>query len=294
LVFKGIIYAILTAFCFGIMPILTKSLYGETGVDPFFFLMIRYLIAAILMWVYLFFYRNHTWQVINRATFALVLKTSCCYIIVTATYFVALQFIDAAFNSLLFFTFPVFTPFLGLLFFKERLRFINVLAAIVGFLGCLMIIGGYHIKGLSGEAFGIIMGLVSGAAYAVYTLLGQKVTVKLEPLTVITLNVTIIAVFFFMIRGNWFWTVPHSIKVYLIAAIIAIISTILANTFYFKAIKAVGALKAGIFSSFEPLFTAVLAIIFLGERMGLTQWVGALFIFGSMVIVQQPWKSALQ
>jgi uncharacterized membrane protein len=53
LAIKGV-YAILTAFCFGVMPILTKLLYGETGVDPFFFLMVRYLIAAILMWAYFF------------------------------------------------------------------------------------------------------------------------------------------------------------------------------------------------------------------------------------------------
>ena len=220
--------------------------------------------------------------------------TSCSYIIVTATYFVSLQYIDASLNSLLFFTFPVFTPLLGFLFLKERLRPIPVIAAMVGFLGCTMIIGGYHIKGLPGEAFGITLGLVSGTAYALYTLLGQKVTARLEPLTVTTLNVTIIAVFFILIRVNWLWTRPQSIKVYLIAAIIAIVSTILANTFYFEAIKAIGAIKAGIFSSFEPFFTAVLAIVFLREQMGLVQWIGALFIFGSMVIVQQPWKSASQ
>jgi drug/metabolite transporter (DMT)-like permease len=294
LAFKGILYAILTAFCFGIMPILTKLLYSETGVDPFFFLMVRYLIAAILMWAYLFFRRNQAWHEMKRSTFSLILLTSCSYIVVTVTYFVALQYIDASLNSLLFFTFPVFTPFLGLLFFKERLHLIHVSAALIGFLGCAMIIGGYHIKGIPGEVFGITLGLVSGTAYALYTLLGQKVTVQLEPLTAITLNVTIIAGFFMLTRVNWLWSRPQSIKVYLIAAIIAVISTILANTFYFEAIKAVGAVKAGIFSSFEPFFTTVLAIIFLGEQMGLVQWVGALFIFGSMVIVQQPWKSDSQ
>jgi drug/metabolite transporter (DMT)-like permease len=80
-----------------------------------------------------------------------------------------------------FFTFPVFTPFLGFLLFKERLRPIPVIAAMVGFFGCAMIIGGYQIKGLPGETFGIILGLVSGTAYALYTLLGQKVTALLEP-----------------------------------------------------------------------------------------------------------------
>jgi drug/metabolite transporter (DMT)-like permease len=294
LAFKGISYAILTAFCFGIMPILTKLLYGETGVDPFFFLMVRYLIAAILMWAYLFFRRHHAWRELNGSIFSLILLTSCCYIIVTATYFVALQYIDASLNSLLFFTFPVFTPFLGFLFLKEQLRSIPIIAAMVGFFGCAMIIGGYHIKGLTGESVGITLGLVSGMAYALYTLLGQKVTARLEPLTVITLNITIIAVFFMLTRGNWLWTRPQSITVYLIAAIIAVISTILANTFYFEAIKAVGATKASILSSFEPFFTALLAIIFLREQMGLVQWVGVLFIFGSMVIVQQPWKSASQ
>ena len=51
---KGIVYAILAAFCFGIMPIFTKLLYSSTGVDPFFFLMLRYSFAAILMWLFIY------------------------------------------------------------------------------------------------------------------------------------------------------------------------------------------------------------------------------------------------
>lgn len=292
MVIKGIFYAILGAFCFGIMPILSKSLYGETGVDPFFFLMIRYVIAAVLLWIYLLARKNRPKPEVNWSVLSLIAATALCYFIVTAAYFIALQYIDASLNSLLVFTFPVFTPFLGFLFFKEKLRPIPVIAAVVGFTGCALLIGGYQLKGVPGETLGLILGLGSGVIYAFYTLFGQRITIWLEPVTVTALIITIVAVFFLAIRLHWVWSNPQPLKVYLVAGIVAVISTILANIFYFEAIRRIGAVKAGIFGSFEPLFTTVLAIFFLRERMGLTQWLGALLIFGGMVIVQQPWKRA--
>lgn len=292
--YKGIFYAILAAFCFGIMPILTKLIYGETGVDPFFFLMLRYTMAAIILWGFVIIRRGTTWQQVNRQNLFLILITSCCYITVTAAYFVALKYINASLNSLLVFTFPVFTPFLGYFFFREKLAPVSVVAAIIGFLGCAMVIGGYQLKGIPLETFGITLGLISGVIYALYTLFGQKITVQLEPLTVTVINITIVATFFLICRLSWLWSHPLPFKVYLVAGIIAVISTILANNFYFEAIRAVGAVKAGVFSSFEPLFTVILAIIFLGEGMAVTQWVGALCIFGAMIIIQQPWNSNLQ
>lgn len=288
--FKGIFYAVLAAFCFGIMPILTKLIYGETGVDPFFFLMIRYTIAAIILWGFLFVRRDQSWRQVNRQSLVLILLTGGCYITVTAAYFVALKYINASLNSLLVFTFPVFTPFLGFLFFREKLSLVSLIAAIIGFLGCTILIGGYQIKGIPGETFGMILGLISGIVYALYTLFGQKITLQLEPITVTVLNISIVALFFIICRLPWLWSHPLPWKVYLVAGIIAVVSTILANIFYFEAIKDVGAVKAGIFSSLEPFFTTVLAILFLHETMGWLQWTGALLIIGGMIIVQQPWK----
>lgn len=287
----GILSAVLAAFCFGIMPVISKFIYNETRVDPFFYLMIRYGLAAILIWMYQWFRRKRPEILsINRSELGIIGLTSICYITVTSAYFIGLQYIDASINSLLVFTFPVFTPFLGKLIFKQRLHWAQIVAAMVGFAGCTLLIGNYHLKGQPGEVMGLILGVISGLIYALYTLFGQKITVRLDPVTVTAYNILLVAIFFLILRVHWLWSYPQPASVYVAAAILAVISTILANTFYFDSIRRLGAVKAGIFSSIEPLFTAVLAMGVLGERMLAWQWAGAFFIFAGMIIIQQPWQ----
>ena len=156
----------------------------------------------------------------------------------------------------------------------------------------MFVIGDYHLKGIPGEVFGIGLGFASGIIYAFYSLFGQKVTVRLSPLTVTAFNVTIVAFFFIITRLNWLWEKSYPVQVYLAAGIIAIISTIFSNIFYFASIKILGAVKAGIFSSVEPFFTALLAIVFLKERMGLWQWFGAILIISGMLVIQRPWNKS--
>jgi len=287
---KGIVYAVLAAFGFGVMPIITKAIYRQTPVDPFFFLMARYCFAAVLIWIYILFCPNRPWKKVDRQNLGTAGLTGILYIIVTAAYFIALRYIDASLNSLLVFTFPVFTPFLAKVFFKQKIQWSQVASAIIVFGGCSILIGNYHLKGISGELMGIGCGLFAGFLYGIYSLLGQKATLRLEPLMVTALNLTLGAGIFLLLRFSWLWRHPQPISVYLAAGIIAVFSTILANIFYFEAIKAVGAIKAGIYSCIEPFFTAVLAIIFLNERLGGWQWLGALLILGGMVSVQLPWK----
>lgn len=290
MIIRGIIYAVLAAFCFGVMPILAKLVYGETGVDPFFFLMIRYVLAAMISWAYLLVRHDREYQRVDGGSFGWILAASGCFIVVTSTYFIALKYIDASLNSLLTFTFPVMTPLLVYLLFKLKPSWVQILAAMVGFIGCGFLIGNYHFKGNSLETLGIGLGLCSGLAYAFYTIFGQKATQRVAPLTVTTINITIVSSFFIILRVSWLWTNHQPLMVFLVAGILAVVSTILANTFYFEAIKAVGAVKAGIFSSFEPLFTTVLACIFLGERLSAWQWFGAFLILNGIIIVQRPWE----
>ncbi len=286
---KGVVCALAAALCFGIMPVLTKLIYNGTKVDPFFFLMIRYGVAAFALWIFMGLRRDGRWREVNHSDLLIMGGTAVSYLIVTATYFIALQYIDASLTSLLCFTFPVFTPFLGRLLFGQRLQWYQVVAAGIGFAGCALLIGNYRFQGVSGEALGIGLGLLSGVLYSMYTLIGQKVIVRIEPLIATTYNVSFIALFFMILRFHWIWQQPQSWIVYGVAALIGIVSTIFANVFYFEAIRTVGAVKAGIFSSAEPFFTAVLAISFLGESLGPWQWCGALLIGSGMIAIQQPW-----
>lgn len=63
-----------------------------------------------------------------------------------------------------------------------------------------------------------------------------------------------------------------------------VISTIFATVFLFLAIDKLGATEAGIFCSFEPIFTILFSALILGEDITLVRFLGMLLLVGAIVI----------
>ena len=79
---------------------------------------------------------------------------------------------------------------------------------------------------------------------------------------------------------------PGTLDAWVNLALLATVSTVLPVFALNMGIQKLGATKASIVSSFEPILTSVLALIFLHENMQIIQWVGAVFIVASVVILQ--------
>jgi drug/metabolite transporter (DMT)-like permease len=65
---------------------------------------------------------------------------------------------------------------------------------------------------------------------------------------------------------------------------LAVASTVMAVYFWNAAIRSVGASRAGIFVNLIPVFGAVFAMLFLGERLYPFHVVGALLVFAGIVM----------
>ena len=64
-----------------------------------------------------------------------------------------------------------------------------------------------------------------------------------------------------------------------------LIGIALADTWYLKGLNLMGASRTGIVASLFSPFVIFLSAIFLGERMGLWQWVGVLMVFAGVLLV---------
>ncbi|MCC6804494.1 MAG: DMT family transporter [Anaerolineae bacterium] len=69
-------------------------------------------------------------------------------------------------------------------------------------------------------------------------------------------------------------------------AALALVSTVLPVFGLNAGIQKLGATRAAIIATFEPVLTAVLAMIFLGEVMQPMQWVGGALIIASVILLQ--------
>ncbi len=79
---------------------------------------------------------------------------------------------------------------------------------------------------------------------------------------------------------------PNGIELWLRMLAIATVSTVLGGFFLTLGIQKVGAARASIIGTVEPILTLVFARVFLGEEMQTVQLIGGAFIIASVLVLQ--------
>lgn len=67
--------------------------------------------------------------------------------------------------------------------------------------------------------------------------------------------------------------------------------TVIAMVFWNIGVKQIGGTRSGIFLNFNPIFTAVLAFILLGEKIGLAQIIGTLLVITGVTVFSLPGRN---
>jgi drug/metabolite transporter (DMT)-like permease len=79
------------------------------------------------------------------------------------------------------------------------------------------------------------------------------------------------------------WTLP----VWGLLALIVLIPTVVAVLLYLRGLGGLGAAQAAIVSTFEPLFTIMLAAVLLkGEALSPAQWAGVAILLSGVVLAE--------
>ena len=124
---------------------------------------------------------------------------------------------------------------------------------------------------------GLLLAALSGLTYAGFGLGSQRVMVTRSAAWVNRWVVTGTALAFLVLRPPTNWATGG--RPLLIGGLyLAAFTTFLANTLYLAAVRRVGATRAGLYSTTEPVFTAVLAWLFLHETLSGGQMAGAALV----------------
>ena len=204
--------------------------------------------------------------------------------------YIALGNIPTGVAITLFFIFPPVTAVLAWLIFGARPSFIFVLATITIYLGCFLTVSGRLTGGAPDGNLGLGIGtaIASGLTFAGYVILTQLSARKLKlhpaPFSVINFSVILILAIPFVIfgsgQGNFFtWTVLEGNWAQLWIGSIALAATTLIgyalNNF---AIPMIGAPLASVVAATGPGLTSLMALLFIGEGLGLNEWLGVFIV----------------
>lgn len=279
---RGTLYALVSALGFSSMPIFANIAY-EAGASVETVLTVRFLLAAAVVWA-IVGYRRLSVRIGWRPAVGSFLLGMFGYGVMSYSYFTALHYISASLTAMLLYLYPSFVTILSLLLRQETWDIRKGIALAMSIAGLGLLVG-LSLGDISGV--GVAYGALAGLVYSVFILVNRQIGSKVPVLTMtayiisgaaVALGVTGIG------KGSLQLSLPLSAAVSIL--MIALFSTALAIALFNVSIQYIGASKASIISTFEPLFTILLAYLFLNETMTFAQMIGAVLILSALYVLQ--------
>ncbi len=277
----GILLVLISALGYAWLPIFAKWAYAG-GLTPVDLLALRFAVAAPTMWLL-------TWRDTEDARalprFKLI-AAGALFAFVALTAFFSLALIPSSLYTLLLYTYPAMVVLLARLM-GEPLSPQSMIALLLtlGGIGLTVPINADEVGQIN--LGGVGLGLVNAALYALYIIFSQRVLAGQNAVAHATRwSITgsfLVLVVLVLIQGL---TLPQTWQGWASAVGIALICTVLPIFTFLAGMKHLGASKASILSSIEPLATLLLAVLLLGEELTWQQSVGGTLILVSVIVLQ--------
>ncbi|MGL4873674.1 MAG: DMT family transporter [Clostridium sp.] len=280
--YKGIIYAILASVAFGLMPIFAKWSY-KVGANPTSVLFYRFLIAGIILFVYLKFKKIS--MVVSKNQFLILFITGMIgYTVTTQTLFVSYNYLSVGLSTTLHFIYPVFVCILEYLFFKKIMSGKKIMSLICSGIGVYALVA-FENNTLS--IVGVVLALVSGITYGINVFILALDKISDIDNRVITMYISLGAAMGMLVYGIFDKSLILKVngEMFITYMLIAIVSTILSIILLLKGIELIGATSASILGTFEPIVSIVMGAILFSEEITFALFIGTFFIIVSTVII---------
>ncbi len=196
-------------------------------------------------------------------------------------FFYSIQISTVAIGLLTFSTFPVFTAFLEPLFFKEKIRTMDVVAALVTFAGILLIVPGIDIN--NSITLGAIIGMSSGLSFAVLQILNRKYvqTYSGKLITFYQTGIAAIVLLPATSFGQGYFTRSNV----LLLILLGVLCTAIAHSLFVSGLRSVKVRTASIIAGLEPVYGIAAAILFLHEIPSWKEVCGGIVILAMAALV---------
>jgi drug/metabolite transporter (DMT)-like permease len=260
------------------MAIFGKVAYAQ-GIPLDSLLFLRFAIAGAVMAGWMLITRQ-AWPR-GRSLAGLALMGGVGYVGQSWCYFSALSHASAGLTALLLYLFPVIVTVLHAVLARRMLRPLRAAAVLVALAGTALTIGG----NVEGQALGVAFGIAAALIYALYIIVGERVTAGIGAIpaaTVIMLASAVSSALIVLGRG---FAAPVTPTGWVAVLAIALVCTVVAITAFFAGLSRLGAPDASTLSTLEPLATIVLAAVFLGERISFTQMLGGTIILAAAIVL---------
>lgn len=283
---------LISAVSFGSLGIFAKFAYiAELGTEQT--LAFRFVLAGAGMWVLAILLGQNPARLKRRELGMLVALGAVIYTVQALTYFIALRTLPASLVVLIAYIYPTLVVLAGWLFLRRSVSVWHGLALAGTFAGVVLLVGGARFE----LTWGLIFAIASPMIYTAYILLGERVMSSVPAVGASAVIMSGAAVAYCILAA-----LQHELRLpttplgWGVAVGIALFPTMIAISLFLASLPRIGAARASLLSTVEPVVTVLLAAALLGDRLSPVQLLGGALVLSAVILVQglQMWRPGPQ
>ena len=286
---KGFAIALLSALIISTSAVLIRHLTETYQLPALVLAFWRALFVVLVLGiVFLFRYPQCFRTPIRNMRF--LVGYSLVQAVFNALWILSVDFSGASVATVLVYSSAGFTALLGYHFFEEKIGKYKLLTILISVFGCVLVMD-VNSSSWNESLPGLGLGILSGLFFAVYTILGREASLRgISPWTTIFYIYLGSAFFLFAFNlgsggviygsGNFFW-LGTSWEGWAILLLLAAGPSALGFGLYNTSLKYLPSSIVNLINTSEPVFTVLIAYVFLNEHLSPIQFSGCfMIVFG--------------
>ncbi|MDA1060431.1 MAG: DMT family transporter [bacterium] len=190
-------------------------------------------------------------------------------------FFYSVKISSVAVSMIAVFTFPIMTVFLEPLFFRQKIRIVDIFIALAVLFGVILVVPEFNIQ--NDITRGVLFGLLSALLYSMRLIVIKKYLIKSPSSVLMFYQVFITAIVLSPMLYFYDYSFHGNDLLFLI--LLGVIFTALAHTMFIRSLRSLKVKTASIITGIQPVYATILAIFILNEIPSMR------VVFGGIIIV---------
>ena len=279
------VLAALAAVMWGISGLFAESLFKVSSkITPIWLTQIRLIISGIVLLIIATVLHQKPFSVLKdkKNTLHIIAYGIFGLLPVQVFYFIAIEMANASIATILQFIGPFFVLTYLAVTHQQVLRRLDVLAAILAFIGVFLLSTHGNFNQLAITPLALLFGLLSALGEASYTLIPVKLVKRVSSLVVTGWGMLLAGIGLMLVYPQ-FPSIPNTLRVCLDVSAIIIIGTIIPFQIMANALRYVKPSNVSLLDAFEPLSATVGSVLVFGLVMSGMDWLGTFLVIGSVL-----------
>jgi drug/metabolite transporter (DMT)-like permease len=294
---RGYLFIAAAALCWGVSATLGRAAFTGrllegrplSPIEPLILAQSRVTISALLLIPLLLMTRGTrifrmAWRDIALCLFVGVAGMAAS----NYFYYLSIQITNVATAIILQYTAPIWVLLYMIARRAQRATVQRIASVFLAVFGCALAIGVFSGQ-MKISALGVIAAQIAAVSFAFYNVAGARLVRQYERWTVLVYVLAGAALFWQFVNPAWKVAGAHySSAQWLFMLVFAVTSILLPFSAYLGGLHHLDATRAIVTSCLEPVFSVVIAAIWLGEALGPLRVLGMAVVLGATVLVQMP------